>query len=93
MHFPLLGSSITFTALRGFWPPAGVLAGVFLVVHLVALGEQEIGQIGPVLTGYAGYQRSFFHGCGSPDYCFRALFARREWLARAYSILGLASGE
>lgn len=34
----LLGSSITFTALRGFWPPAGVLGGTFLLVHLVAIG-------------------------------------------------------
>jgi len=34
----MLGFSISFTAMRGFWPPAGELGGMFLVVHLIVLG-------------------------------------------------------
>ena len=34
----LLGPSITFAVVRGFWPPAGVLGVLSLVVHLVAIG-------------------------------------------------------
>jgi hypothetical protein len=33
----LIGSSIVFTLIRGFFPPAGALGVTFLVVHLVAL--------------------------------------------------------
>lgn len=33
----LIGSSIVFTLIRGFFPPAGVLGVLFLGVHLLAL--------------------------------------------------------
>jgi len=37
----LLGPSITFTIMRGFWPPAGVLGVLVLAVHVaaIALGQ------------------------------------------------------
>ncbi|MNF07170.1 hypothetical protein D3C80_2072920 [compost metagenome] len=32
-------------------------------VDLIALGQQELRQIGPVLAGNAGNQCPFWHGC------------------------------
>ncbi len=32
-------------------------------VDLIALGQQKLRQIGPVLASYAGNQCPFWHGC------------------------------
>ncbi|KAG0753743.1 hypothetical protein G6F22_021323 [Rhizopus arrhizus] len=32
-------------------------------VDLIALGQQELRQVGPVLAGNAGNQCPFWHGC------------------------------